>query len=309
MGAAVAALVSAIGGWAWWRARIDDTIVLTAATFSMGSEPGEIAAAVAAYCPSSSDPPKCRAVFEREQPRHKVTVSRFRIDRTEVTYARFSAWLERQAALVDDEKNAVVIDHDPVVFIHRAGDKVLWRAGLERVDGQIRVRAGFERHPVAYVTWYGADRFCRDHGGRLPTEAEWERAARGVERRHFPWGDDEPRCGGVAFARGKGMVCEQRAGEVGTDEVGAAVQDVTPEGISDLGGSVAEWVADAFQERYAPCSSQCVDPRLDQGSGERVVRGGVWSQEAGWLRGAGRGRSQPEVARADLGFRCVKPAL
>jgi serine/threonine-protein kinase len=158
--------------------------------------------------------------------------------------------------------------------------------------------------PATAVTWAEARAHCRARGGDLPTEAQWELAARGPERRQFPWGDGSPTCEGVVYGRRPSApFCP---GPVGPAPVGAAATDRTPEGVEDLAGNVAEWVRDAFTGAYAPCPEPCADPFVDGGSGAaRVVRGGYFSGAVESLRAAGRSRRPPDDRFDDLGFRCV----
>ena len=98
--------------------------------------------------------------------------------------------------------------------------------GLTRVGGRFAAAPRYGRRPVSQVTWYGADRYCRAHGKRLPTEAEWEYAARGAVGRRYPWGFDLPRCASVVHGRMPGMECASLG--KGSADVGSSTQDVTP---------------------------------------------------------------------------------
>jgi formylglycine-generating enzyme required for sulfatase activity len=157
------------------------------------------------------------------------------------------------------------------------------------------------------VTWNQARAYCEAIGARLPTEAEWEFAARGVERRLFPWGSDLPGCREVVYARTANQACD-RAGAWGNDPVAVetAPKDVTPDGIHDLGGNVAEWVADAAGSRPR-CSGPCENPRIDgDAAAQRVLRGGHWMGWIGWMRGAARSAVDPGTTRTNIGFRCAR---
>src|SRR5262249_12489906 len=128
----------------------------------------------------------------------------------------------------------------------------LWNKdnAIERDEGNdYRVVPGREHFPVTLVTWYGARFFCQSHGKRLPTADDGEAAARGFEDRRYPWGDALPRCGEVLVPFDKWLPTSQpvtcdRAKDL--LPIGSWVQDVTPEGIRDLGGSVGEWVDATF---------------------------------------------------------------
>jgi len=142
------------------------------------------------------------------------------------------------------------------------------------------------------VSWFGAAAYCRARGKRLPTEAEWEMAAGGGEKRRFPWGDAEPRCAerdGVIFAGAPRAPCKKREGAA---PVRSASQDVTPEGVHDLGGNVAEWVQD--------------DGGADHPD-TRVVRGGSWAGTAFDVRSAKRDFRAPATLQlVNVGFRCAR---
>ena len=160
--------------------------------------------------------------------------------------------------------------------------------------------------PVVQVTWDGASRYCRHLGKRLPTEAEWELAARGTERRRFPWGDEPPRCDGVAFGREEPVRCP--GPPLTVEPVGASTQDVTPTGLRDLGGNAGEWVQDAFVVPYRACGS-CRDPVVEDAvllaDDVRVFRGGTFLGDAWMTRTTNRSRSSRTSSMAGLGFRCA----
>lgn len=280
---------------------------LPAGRFTMGSTPEEIETAFGwarrVGCVSCT-----RELFLRESPARSVALSAFDIDVTEVTNQEFAAWLNRQPELRVEAGRRV----------HQGSTLLLdlWAgygySGIINHGGRFAARPGMERQPASPLTWDAADAYCRAQGKRLPTEAEWEYAARGTAGLRFPWGDNEPSCTGVAYGRGEGGVCAGLSS--GTQEVGSAVQDRSPLGVRDLGGNVAEWVMDRFVTRYPACSTPCRDPQVlnnseaDGGPRTRVVRGGAWFRKADSCRGAGRSRRKQEDLAGDIGFRCVRPA-
>ena len=273
---------------------------LPGGSFTMGSSDQEIAAAFT-WCQRVSSNACRRAIFEREKPAHAVQLDPFFLDRAEVTNAQYAEWLGRQTVQV--EKLLLVRDGAArlLVGLHRE------HAGLERLSsGAFAARAGMERRPVVQVTWLGAQQYCRAIGKRLPTEAEWEYAARGGAGRPFPWGDPQPECGRVVFGRAKGGGCPM---DPGPAEAGTAAGDVTPEGVRDLGGNVAEWVADAFEETYGGCGAGCRNPLVtgaEEGAVLRIIRGGAWDLTADASRSAGRSRADQGKPQIDVGFRCAE---
>lgn len=259
---------------------------IAGATFEMGSTDLELSAAIA-YCRevdhrggACTEDSVLASDLQQEQLR-RVTISAFEIDRREVTVAEFVTWL------------AVHPQH------HRAYPNIR----VDRESGSCVAAAGREQFPIAGVTWDEARRYCEDVGKRLPTEAEWELAARGPGRRLFPWGDQPPTCAGMIFGRDLQRPCALgTTGDAGP--VGSAPGDVTPDGVYDLGGNVSEWTADGGGDRPR-CSAACVDPRVPEGV-TRVVRGGNWSGPGGELRAARRFTLPPDIARTNLGFRCAR---
>lgn len=301
-------------GWFLWPARRIPTgmVSLPGGAFMMGSSPSEIESAKD-WCKSllqkNCDTDYLQG-FDRETPQRRVEVSAFRIDRIEVTNRQFVDWLNRQKNLELREGRKVYQDGLLLADIYPMFEGF---SGFlhDAKSGSYQVPKGYEYRPVTQVTWFAADRYCRAQGKRLPTEAEWEYAARGSDGRRFPWGFVEPSCDGVVLSRDRGMPCAARG--LGPQDVGTATQDVTPEGVYDLAGSVAEWVQDAFQTPYPTCSQPCRDPVISAPatalpSLPRVARGGSWAWSAFLGRGATRSRFEQNEAPRNFGFRCAVSA-
>ena len=196
-----------------------------------------------------------------EEPRHPVTLTRaYDLMTTAVTLGMFRAYVTATGA------NAV--------------DQPAWNTDA--------------RQPVVNVTWDEAANVCGWMDGRLPTEAEWERAARGGrDGGQFPWGDARP-------TSAPGAVNGARFSSSSTAPVARFAAN--PYGLFDMAGNVWEWVAD----RYGPYSAAVTDPRGPVKGESRVVRGGSWYVDPSFLRVSYRSVLAPGVRSGDFGFRCAR---
>jgi formylglycine-generating enzyme required for sulfatase activity len=202
---------------------------------------------------------------------HEVTVSSFYLDRTEVT-------VDAYAACVGAGRCAAP-------FTLRSYN---WGA------------PGRGNHPVDAVTWEDATTYCTWVGKRLPTEAEWEYAARGSAGRMYPWGEAAPSEQRLRWSGG----CGQWACARSTSAVGSYPQGATPDGVQDLGGNVWEWVSDWYG---AYPSSPQSNPRGPTSGSRRVVRGGSWYEyDQSAVRTAYRDSRAPSHSNSDVGFRCAR---
>ncbi len=203
-------------------------------------------------------------------PRHRRHVDSFWIDRTEVTneqYREFIRATGRQAPV------------DP-----KFPDYFSWQEG--------NFPPGLDRHPVVYVDWADADAYCQWVGKRLPTEAEWERAARGTDGRRYPWGDD--------FAEGLCNTLETHLGW--TAPVASFDGDVSPDGVRDMCGNVSEWTSDWYQ----PYPGSTLK-RRSFGEKYKVARGSNWMLSfSPYARASNRTLSyEPTKRHRGIGFRCA----
>jgi formylglycine-generating enzyme required for sulfatase activity len=213
-----------------------------------------------------------------ESPEHEVTVDGFWMERTEVANARFAAFLSARGDLAGNGAKYIELEEG--------------YCQIERVGDAYRSRSGAEAHAVVMVSWYGADAYCEWIGGRLPTEAEWEYAARGPGGGLYPWGDDAPTC--------------ERAYHAGCTSCPKAVGQL-PEGASwcgalDMAGNAWEWVGDWYGEYSA---EEQTNPTGPASSGLRVARGGGWHSSPGELRATYRLENGPWSCVGCIGFRCV----
>lgn len=201
-----------------------------------------------------------------ERPAHEVVVNAFQMDRFEVTNALFEQFVGATNYQTANEKN---------------GKAKTWRT-FAKPDTQ--------GNPVVMVSWADAQAFCEWAGKRLPTEAEWEYAARGADGRIFPWGNDFD----AQKFNGKA------SGIRGTTHVGSYPAGASAFGIEDMAGNVWEWTADWYQAYPGGAPSQFYGEKF------RVTRGGGWFDEEKQVRATNRSSAAPEAANDDLGFRCVK---
>jgi ribose/xylose/arabinose/galactoside ABC-type transport system permease subunit/formylglycine-generating enzyme required for sulfatase activity len=203
---------------------------------------------------------------EDETPAHEVDLPAFEIDKFEVTNADFAQFVKATGYQTDAEKE---------------GRTKNWRGVAE----------GKDNHPVIFVSWNDATAYCQWVGKRLPTESEWEKAARGTDGRVYPWGDDwDPSKANVKETGLRGTAC------VGSFGAGAS-----PYGVEDMTGNVWEWTADWY-EAY-PGSNYQSDYF---GQRFRVLRGGAWFETADFARTTVRNANSETAANDDLGFRCAR---
>jgi formylglycine-generating enzyme required for sulfatase activity len=236
-----------------------------------------------------------------ERPTRDEHLHAYCLDRTEVTVTSYTRCVE--AGGCTPASRTVVsrgLAPDDVRFWSK-----FCNAGVE----------GHGEHPVNCVDWKQARAYCHWAGGRLPTEAEWERAARGSDGRTYPWGNEAPsamrlnacgaECGAKATAlgvRAKVTLYDGGDGAESTAPVGSYPDGASPFGILDMAGNVWEWTADG----YAPYDSALTEDPTHETGPLRVVRGGHWlSALARTVRAANRDPRHEDKRLEDVGFRCA----
>jgi len=286
--------------------KVDGMACVPGGVFQPGASPSEIAE-MESRCRASEAPARCeRDFFLRQLNDQEVLVPTFQIDRHETTYAQYAAFLNKEldAKLATIEGIFVYLGNSPTAALAPS-------SGLYPHQGRIAVRPGFENKPVSYVTWFGAESFCQKRGLHLPSELQFEYAARGKARRMYPWGSAAPTCQGVSFARDRGLPC---SGPAGARDVGTSSQDLTPDGVADLAGNVQEWVANRFDLHLqlschrGACLEDLSSKNHASGSDSRAVhsvRGGTWVAGATQLYASWRSRWDANMADVSIGFRCA----
>jgi serine/threonine protein kinase/formylglycine-generating enzyme required for sulfatase activity len=208
--------------------------------------------------------------YPDEQPAHTVTLDAFWIDRTEVTNAMYALCVSAGTCQPPDNYSSAT-------------------------RGSYYGTSQYADYPVIYVSWDAARAYCRWAGGQLPTEAQWELAARGTNNRIYPWGDSPPGC---KLANYNG--CFGDTSVVASFHAGRSVYDAF-----DMAGNVWEWVNDWYDGEYYS-RSYAKNPQGPITGKYRVLRGGSWLYYQDGLRLSLRGGDIPEAAKNDIGFRCAR---
>ena len=210
-----------------------------------------------------------------EQPAHSARISSFYIDKYEVTNQDYKACVE-----------------DLVCDLPR--------------NTHFYVSPVYRNHPAVFISWDMANAYCTWRGARLPTEAEWEKAARGTDSYNYPWG--------ITFQSNASNYCDQACtypwsdrwndGYTMTSPVGNFPEGVSPYGAYDMAGNVSEWVADWYADDYYT-NSERIDPVGPEGGIYRILRGGAWIDTAINLQTYKRTTLRPYIAYNYTGFRCA----
>ena len=205
-----------------------------------------------------------------EKPQHKVYLEAFQIDRTEVTNAMYAKCAQ-------------------------AGKCQAPSSSRSNTRDSYYGNPKFDNYPVTNVSWTDAQAYCAWADARLPTEAEWEKAARGADGRIYPWGNDPA----------DAQRCNFNSNVKDATPVGAYPAGASPYGALDMAGNVWEWVADWYQEAYY-ASSPARNPAGPSSGDTRVLRGGSWDNGGGGVRAAYRFGVNPDFGLGSSGFRCAR---
>jgi formylglycine-generating enzyme required for sulfatase activity len=223
-----------------------------------------------------------------QRPPHRVTLSAFCIDRTEVTVKSYAACVAAKTCVAPHVEVSPFCNRD------------------DRPD-----------HPINCIDWSQAVAYCTWTGARLPTEAEWEGAARGTDGRLYPWGNEDPSakrvnaCGRECVAFGKRVLKREWPAMYDGDDgwettapVGSFPAGASPFGALDMAGNVWEWTAD-WRGDYAAAPS--TNPRGPTTGTARINRGGGWHGHlAGDVRAVVRSADAPALRSNSIGFRCAR---
>lgn len=269
-------------------------VAVDGGTFVMGTTPAEVNAAVN-ECLNVFDGACTVAMGEDSAPQFEVTINPFQIEVTEVTYEQYMAFLNWLGP--NSHRNGC--DGQPCLATRNDVDT----SNVSFDSANYRVPDVINRHPIVSVTWYGANAYCRAIGRRLPTEAEWERAARGGDGRIYPWGN--------TFDTGLANTNRPVDDAPGALPVGSYPQGQSPYGALDIAGNVAEWVNDWYSDIWysqQQGSQPVLNPAGPPAGVEKVVRGGSWDAVPFFSRTVHRQSLQPNDQAPWVGFRCAADA-
>jgi len=231
-----------------------------------------------------SDRKMDKLAYLTELPQRKVFLDAYEIDKFEVTTVQFLRFV-------------LATNRPPLID---------WR-----YDGG-NFQESMASHPVMHVSWHDADAYCRWAGKRLPTEAEWEKAARGEDGRIYPWGNQPAGLSRSNFGRSglSGPVRDRPERLMlypPIISVDKYENGVSPYGVFQLSGNVSEWVADWYDKDYYKTASE-KNPKGPEKGTQRGFRGGGWIDSTPSVRAAQRNGTDPNTRMNWMGFRCARDA-
>jgi formylglycine-generating enzyme len=209
---------------------------------------------------------------EDERPQRSVYLDEFAIDQVEVTNERYMAFVKSIG--------------------HRTPPNPYGTGPLQSIKG-------IEQLPVVQTTWYDAKAYCSWAKKRLPTEAEWEKAARGTDGRLYPWGNDPP-------TAKRANIDREWEDERTLHAVGSLPDGDSPYGVKDMAGNVREWVSDWYDVDYYQHAPNWNPQGPDKKGVVRSIRGGSWHSPASDITTSARGRGGFALQTHGTGFRCVR---
>ena len=217
-----------------------------------------------------------------EQPIHIITLDAFYIDQYEVTNSQYA--LCADTGICDPTTDTTAFESSYTRAIYFGSEE-------------------YANYPVIYASWDEAQQYCLWRGARLPTEAEWEKAARGgLEGKSYPWGDESPICEAGA-KNGAKFDDDGGCNDTDTEEVGS--YSANGYGLYDMVGNVWEWVSDFYDENYY-ANSPSNNPSGSESGSSPVIRGGSWQSNADHLRISDRRFNDPKSGSLTSGFRCAR---
>lgn len=284
------ALIVAAAGVAWALDVADMTIEWTPEGKQLAAERAKLPARdemvliPAGWFPMGSDKKVDKQAYLPEMPQRKVYLDAYEIDKFEVTTVQFL-------------KFVLAMSRSPLID---------WR-----YDGG-NFQEAMASHPVMHVSWYDAEAYCTWAGKRLPTSAEWEKAARGEDGRIYPWGNQPAGLSRANFGRGglSGPVRDRPERLllyppiISVDKYENAV---SPYGVFQMAGNVAEWTADWYDPNYYKTAPDR-NPKGPEKGTQKAFRGGGWIDSTPSVRPAQRNGTDPNTKMNWLGFRCARDA-
>lgn len=262
-------------------------VTIPGGTFSMGHTAEQIEQ-VLAECAEYDIP--CDETWLTDAPQHTTTIDDFQIEKYEVTVEQYVAFLNS----IGPSSHVNGCDEQPCIMTKDESTQ-----SEIRFDGTqyiIRQPGYSTDKPVTLVTWWGAQAYCEAIGRRLPTEAEWERAAQGPDGYLYPWGNTFDST----------LAMSSLSDEPGLHPVDAYLDGVSAYGVFNMAGNAAEWVADWYAaDYYEQEAASDLNPTGPATGTERVVRGGSWDTPPIFLLTTQRTSQNPAYVSAALGFRCA----
>lgn len=229
-----------------------------------------------------------------EMPQHEVSLDAFYMDKYEVNVEQYASFLNRMGTYIK------ACDRVDCAWPRELAGYTSYLVEQDLGDGTVQYfpLAGFSQYPINHVSWYGADLYCQSVGARLPTEAEWEYAARGDDGRIYPWGNENPDPTRAVY---------NSDSFENVKAVDALPDGASPFGIFGMAGSMWEWTADWYSDTYYEESPRR-NPTGPEAGLNKVVRGGAWPNNnlADRIRATNRNAFAPDIISALIGFRCVR---